>query len=233
MRLAEKATAFQAAVDKMTDFEVNNFTTYEDFKDLGVESARPIIDEYKRLFISPKGDYSQAVAAYMAARVLNPLVASTMDWEKMTDAIKDLMHFGFDKFRSGCGILDDMIEELPEYRAAVDSTDESFWSNVKGAGEYDETMRKKAEKNPGKYANCTWRDDRIEKARRVWEWWRVKAQKFNFFFTAARLVALVPISSTSVERVFSQVKFIIETVGVSVLEETLETRVMERVNRYD
>ena len=60
----------------------------------------------------------------------------------------------------------------------------------------------------------------------------MKAVKFNYFFTAARLVALVPISSASVERVFSQVKFIIETTGVSALKETLETCAMERVNVY-
>ena len=54
----------------------------------------------------------------------------------------------------------------------------------------------------------------------------------KYFFIAARLVALVPISSAAVERVFSQVKFIVETSGVSVLEETLETRLMEHVNRY-
>ena len=55
---------------------------------------------------------------------------------------------------------------------------------------------------------------------------------FNFFFTAARLVALVPISSAMIERIFSQVKYIVETVGENVLEETLETCAFERVNRY-
>ena len=54
----------------------------------------------------------------------------------------------------------------------------------------------------------------------------------TYFFTAARLVVLVPISSAAVERVFSQVKFIVETVGETVLEETLEAHPMERVNRY-
>ena len=66
----------------------------------------------------------------------------------------------------------------------------------------------------------------------MWEWWCAKCNKLTYFFIAARLVALVPISSAAVERVFSQVKFIVETLGVSVLEETLETRLMERVNRY-
>ena len=45
-------------------------------------------------------------------------------------------------------------------------------------------------------------------------------------------MAIVPISSASVERCFSQVKFILETIGERALEETLETRVMERMNNY-
>ena len=42
-------------------------------------------------------------------------------------------------------------------------------------------------------------------------------------------MALVPVAS---EWVFDQIKFIIETVGVKMLEETLEARVPERVNGY-
>ena len=91
---------------------------------------------------------------------------------------------------------------------------------------------KKKEEHPGKSDHHTWQGDRIEQARRVWEWWRAKAPNVPFFYTAARLAAIVPISSASVERVFSQVKFIIEAVGESLLEETLETRLMERVNSY-
>lgn len=112
------------------------------------------------------------------------------------------------------------------------STKKSFWSNVEGAAKYDANLKKKQEEDPVKYGDHTWETNRIEQARRVWEWWRAKAPKFTYFYTAARLVALVPISSAAVERVFSQVKYIIETVGESVLEETLETRVMERVNSY-
>eukprot|EP00986_Skeletonema_menzelii_P015661 scaffold12347_cov63-Skeletonema_menzelii.AAC.1 len=50
---------------------------------------------------------------------------------------------------------------------------------------------------------------------------------------SARLVVIISIISTSVERVFSQVKFIIETIGERGIHETLELRVMERVNKYD
>ena len=47
------------------------------------------------------------------------------------------------------------------------------------------------------------------------------------------LVVLVQTSSASVERVFSQVKFIVEAIGERGLEETLETRLMCRINKFD
>ena len=68
---------------------------------------------------------------------------------------------------------------------------------------------------------------------RAWEWWRCCRKNFTYLSLAARLVVLISIISTSVERVFSQVKFIIETIGERGLQETLELRVMERVNKYD
>ena len=65
-------------------------------------------------------------------------------------------------------------------------------------------------------------------------WWRAKRwdASLHHFTWAARLVVLVQLSSASCERVFSQVKLIVETCGVSPLEETLETRLMERCNVY-
>ena len=50
---------------------------------------------------------------------------------------------------------------------------------------------------------------------------------------SARLVALVQLSSASVERIFSQVKLICESAGVSPLEETVICRVFERCNDYE
>ena len=103
---------------------------------------------------------------------------------------------------------------------------------VDGAADYDSSLKKKVKKYPEKYGNITCEDAHIEKACRVWEWWCVKAVKFNYFFTAAYLVALVPVSSAAVECVFSQVEFLIETTGVSALKESLEIRVKEHVNHY-
>ena len=230
LRVLDKGKVHQAAIKKLADFQAEHYTAYDEFVDLGMEVARPIAEEYKRLFIHPNGDYYNIVKAYMAARVLNPLVAADMSQEEMVDALRDLTAFGFDELRSA--VIQDLIDEIPKYRAAINSTSDSFWSNVEGAAKYDDDLRRKKEEDPDKYADHTWQSDRIEQARRVWEWWRAKRAKFAYFYTAARLVAIVPISSASVERVFSQVKFIIESVGESVLEETLETRVMERINKY-
>ena len=84
-----------------------------------------------------------------------------------------------------------------------------------------------------KYDGVTWKDDPIERARRIWEWWRAKrCTQLHHFTWAARLVALVQVSSASVERIFSQVKLIVETTGDNPLEETLTTRLMERCNVY-
>ena len=83
------------------------------------------------------------------------------------------------------------------------------------------------------YDGITWKDDPIERARRIWEWWRAKrCTELHHFTWAARLVVLVQISSASVERIFSQVKLIVETTGVNPLEETLPTRLMEHCNVY-
>ena len=92
-----------------------------------------MIDEYKRLFISPKGDNYPISNAYMAARVLNPLVASHMDMEQIVDAIQDLAQFGSVKFRTSNYIIKDLIEKVPVYLAAAHATNNLFWSQVEGA----------------------------------------------------------------------------------------------------
>ena len=80
-----------------------------------------------------------------------------------------------------------------------------------------------------------WEDDPIERARRIWEWWKARVKGVTFFKywpLALRLVVLVQPSSAFVERVFSQIKLIIEQIGVSSLEETIEARTMVRCNGF-
>jgi hypothetical protein len=76
----------------------------------------------------------------------------------------------------------------------------------------------------------TWKDDPGEQARRIWIWWSHVRDKFNAFSLALRLVALVQTSSASVERLFSVLKLIVESIGHSMLEETLETRLFVKYN---
>jgi len=77
-----------------------------------------------------------------------------------------------------------------------------------------------------------WKQDPAERARRLWEWWVPRVGDFSFWSTALRLVALAQPSSADVERLFSQLKLILEQIGVSGLEENYEARTMTRVNRF-
>jgi len=79
-----------------------------------------------------------------------------------------------------------------------------------------------------------WENGPSEKAREFWEWWMTRANDttkfFNFWATALQLVVLVQPSGAFVERGFSQIKLIIEQIGVSGLEVTVEARTIVRCN---
>jgi hypothetical protein len=71
-------------------------------------------------------------------------------------------------------------------------------------------------------------------ARRIWEWWKTKVtyvKLFDYWPTALRLVVLVQPSSAFVERAFSQVKHIVDQLGVSALQSNIEARLMVRCNK--
>ena len=80
-----------------------------------------------------------------------------------------------------------------------------------------------------------WYDDPGEKGRRIWEGWRSRLLDeicpFVYFKEAVRLVVLVQTSSASIERVFSEVKRILASVGDSILEDNLELRLFRRCAR--
>jgi hypothetical protein len=73
--------------------------------------------------------------------------------------------------------------------------------------------------------------DPAERGRRIWLWWRIRVyevQEFEYIPVALRLVALVPPSSCGIERVFSQLKLVLDSCGDNVLESTIESRLFER-----
>lgn len=175
----------EAKVKELADFKLNHCTTYDDFFDEGVQAVEPIFKDVKANMFSPDGDYYNLIAAYMAASVFDVTVVGEMNQVQIEDRIKDLKKFGFDEFCDRHGILDDMIDELPAYLVVVNATPDDFWGEVDGAAKYDEKLTEKQESDDpeiaAKFAGKTWNDDRIEKARRIWEWWKTYHYKLTYF----------------------------------------------------
>ena len=127
-----------------------------------------------------------------------------------------------------------MILEIGTYKRITTSANDAFWNTLDGSSMYDEKLVSRIAK--GKIANnVTWKDDPIETARHEWEFWRVHRKNVAIFHIAkaAHLIALVQISSASVERIFSQMKLIWDCCGDSMLEETLFGHVCEHCNTYE
>jgi hypothetical protein len=76
-----------------------------------------------------------------------------------------------------------------------------------------------------------WQDDPKEVARRVWQWWVANNGNFHYLSIAVRLIVLVQTSSASAERAFSQLGLILDGLGNCALDDVVELRLFERVNR--
>ena len=83
----------------------------------------------------------------------------------------------------------------------------------------------------------SWKEDPGERSRRILLWWiRMKEYRpkdFEKFWHAIRIIVLNQASSASVERVFSQLNFIVRTIGRRALEQTIRIRMMLRCNNVD
>jgi hypothetical protein len=79
-----------------------------------------------------------------------------------------------------------------------------------------------------------WKCDPGERARRIYEWWKVRLianpAGFHFFLEALRRLVLTQVSSAAVERVFSLLKRIVDSCGHNILEDGLEARMMVKCN---
>jgi hypothetical protein len=179
-----------------------------------------------------------------------PIVMKEVSTETATDFINDLRSFNFPEFNDS--FLKGLGKEIPLFMKHVNA--EFDWDAVVGAKEYDKKLQEKklaaellAVYNSSSSTNRvfseiytdeshikSWKDDASECARRVWEWWRsrlVGSNTFMYFPTALRLIILVQSSSAFIERVFSQLKLIIEQIGEAALESTLEARAFVRMNK--
>jgi hypothetical protein len=229
-----KESAYNSCEHDLQAFRSINLTTVEEFVQHGKDSVDGIFLDFKHLFVAKNGDYHNIAVAYTSAEVLNPISAATMSVVEITDAMKDLgSHLGIDEFCEGHGIIDDMILEIGTYKKIATSVNDAFWNILDGSSMYDEKLVSRIAKV--KIAdNITWKDDPLQTARHAWEFWRVHRKNVAIFHiaNAACLIALVQISSASVERTFSQMKQIQDSCGDSMLEETCFGRVCERCNTY-
>ena len=85
------------------------------------------------------------------------------------------------------------------------------------------------------YRMMNWTEDPGERARRIYEWWRIvmndNVEKLKHFCAAVKLVVLIQTSSASAERVYSQLNFLRHILGDKTIRDNLELRALIRCNR--
>ena len=174
--------------------------------------------------------------AFAGCAVFDPLILSTLSVDAAETLIDKLTYFGFPEFVDSA-FMARLKAELPQLKLHVGKSFD--WDAVDGAEEYNAALaRKNNARKPNDVSReptiSSWKDDPSERARRIWIWWRSRLQAKSFlpsFRKAARLVVLVPPSSASAERAFSQLKLILEAIGSTPLEDNVETRMLIRCNK--
>mmetsp|Transcript_64886 Transcript_64886/g.121646 ORF Transcript_64886/g.121646 Transcript_64886/m.121646 type:complete len:245 (+) Transcript_64886:235-969(+) len=216
--------------------------TKDDFLEMGRLGLQPGFDYYTALYNTVGGELFLLKRAYQGATVFNPLKLKDLSPTAASLLIGLLANFGFEEFTPE--FLNGMVEELPEVMRQANAHFD--WAGVEGAAEYDKALAAKlkraAEVSRGASSALPaaavqdreslvaasikdWKDDKIEVARRIWEWWRARVvgvSVFKFWPLALRLVALVQPSSAKMERIFSQLKLTLDAVGYKCLEKTVE-----------
>jgi hypothetical protein len=136
-----KESVYNYSVSDLQTFRSSNLTTVDEFVQHGKNSVNGLFLDFKRLFIARNDNYRIITSAYTTAEVLNPIAAVSMSVLEITKAMKSLGSlFGFDEFREGHGIIDDMILEINAYKAFAMFANDEFWNNLDGSSEYDEKL---------------------------------------------------------------------------------------------
>ena len=79
-----------------------------------------------------------------------------------------------------------------------------------------------------------WKGDPGERARRIFAWWQTirstESNKLKSFLKVIRIIVTNQASSAAIERVFSQLLYMVRTCGANSLEDATNIRLMRRVN---
>jgi hypothetical protein len=209
----------------------------DEFRSHGRSVVAPGINYYVRMYNEAGGELYDLKLAYTAASVFDPRVLKSITIERAKVLVDGLKGFEFRTFTDQ--FIQDLKNELERLKHMADA--DYNWDDVEGASAYNEKLKKKIAKQrnlreddpstdsrEGRYR--TWEDDPGEQARRIWIWWLDRFDRFSAFAKAARLIVLIQTSSASVERLFSKLKLLVDAIGESQLEETVETRLFVQYN---
>ena len=211
--------------EDLDNLQVEERLTKEDFMEHAMEAVQPGIDYVLDKFSSSEGPYANVMCMLRAAQLFNPLEARGKEAEWLVDRADSLLCFGFPVFLRE-SFMEALKGELQTYKQLV--CENINWEAMEGASAYDKKL-KSANVNLGEEKE--WTGGAIEVARRTFEWWGTMQERLPNMAMAVRQVVLVQTSSASVERVFSLLGLILKAIGCKALDETMELRVFERVNR--
>ena len=135
---------------------------------VGKEGVQKGIDYYIKTFNQSKGDMYKYKKALFAASVFDPLLVNDMSELQVEELVDGLSHFGFKQFDNQF-----LVKLKGEVPTLIQHAQLPFdWSRVEGAAEYDKQEAAEAARESREARS--WMGDVSERARRIWEWWRIK-----------------------------------------------------------
>ena len=208
----------------LINYTTGRITEETEFRSFALDIAKPAINYFLKQMNT---DYLKILRdGLRAVQCFDPLFINNNDQVTLQVLVRDLVHLGLYNIDTEC--INGMISELQKLKDEAKDCKNEF-DLLEGAEEYNNKLHNKNKKNG---STEVWQDDNAEYAHRIWKWWKSRKHKFVYFIKAIKLVALIQTSSASVERVFSQVKIIIDTVGSVAIKDNIEYRVMSRVNKH-
>ena len=255
--LLEKETMLRDSMKLKLDFSRDHpIISQVDLFTHGKKSVEPCFSYLNELYFTAGGELNDLRIGFRGVEILNPLKVDTMSNQEALSCIDDLCHLPLKEFRD-THFIQSLRKSLDLYLDYVKKSVTTFdWDTVKGAYEYNERLNKKIiafnnkkdsnlsenedqdedfedfsdKYDPTVYSN--WKEDPIERARRIWCWWKCHHEMVEFCWSdAARFAVLLQVSSASVERVFSQLQLLVKSVGQHIIHDNLEARLFTRCNK--
>jgi hypothetical protein len=234
----------------------NPLCTEDEFFEDAKRVIKPALDKYERLYIDPTRDMSTSMRAMNACKIFDPFLLAS---EEISDATFDLLVDELKLLGTGYPEFSDPVfiaglkAEIKSARAHSRKFFE--WESIPSAKNYQTRLTNRLLRERQRVAETQldtseydvddsptgrepsysdWKHDPGERARRIFEWWKVRlvqSREFRYYRDALRLVVPCQASSAAVERVFSQLNMIVRLCGTRHLQESIELRTMFRCNK--